>query len=174
MAIELSMNSRRVKNLVERRQNQPFPYYLVFKRGTTERKNTPMERESESEFDKLPPLVFSEGWKDILTSPDAADYQQHFEDLVRATQQHVLAEWTQDKAVVERRWQLLIERIVYLAIGEDDIYEMSQSEAVETAFITLTTNLESMGWVEEGKSVLIPDLAQGEGGEGQVLDITEL
>ena len=130
--------------------------------------------EFEPRYEGLPELGFVEGWDDILSSPDAVDYQHFLEAIIALTQQHVLAEWVRDQEAVAYRWKVLVEQIAYLAILEDDLHTMTPSEIVETALITLMTNLESVGWVEEGKSVLIPDLALGEGDEVEVLDITDL
>lgn len=117
-------------------------------------------------------LAFTEGWDDILKSPDAIDYQLQLDNLIDLTQANTAEPWTKNREDLKKRWQMFIERIAYLAITEDDLREMTPSEIVETALITLTTNLETIGWAEEGISLEIPDLATG--GEPVLLDITKL
>lgn len=113
-------------------------------------------------------LMFSEGWKDILGSPDAADYQHQLHSLIELTQKNT--EWSKDDVEVQKIWQVAVEKVAYLTIPEDDLKEMTQSEIVETALITLMTNLEELGWIEEGKSFEVPDLATG---DPYFFDITE-
>lgn len=117
-------------------------------------------------------LEFSDGWHEILESPQYADYQMSFNQLINLTQHNLPDEtWTKDRAKVCKRWQHLIEQAAYAAISVIDIKDMSSATVIEWALIIVTANLKAYGWEEEGISFNVPESKTG---EAILLDIREV
>lgn len=58
-----------------------------------------------------------------------------------------------------------------VAIDPEDMQEMTPAEIVETALITLQTNIETMGWDTEGLVFTVPNMFTG---EEATIDVREL
>lgn len=108
-----------------------------------------------------PGLRFDDGWKEILEAPDAVDYQQWLEDLADLTLER-LSEAEITKSAVAKAWQVAIEQVADVVIDPEDLLEMTQSDILETALITLKLNLESIGWDEDGIIFTVPNMFTGE------------
>lgn len=121
-------------------------------------------------------LLYPEGWDEILSAPDALDYQMWLEDLSSTTREalHGAAEvpsWVEDAEQLRLRWQGALELIADAAIDPEDKADMSQPEIVETALLTLQANLESLDWEEEGLRFIIPNIFTS---EPVIIDLRDL
>ncbi len=108
-------------------------------------------------------LRYPEGWREILEAPDASDYQAWMQGLSDMTQQACrgLVEtpgWAEDTDEVRYRWQRAIELVADAAIDPEDLPNLSESEVVETALLTLQANIEGIGWDEEGLVFTVPNM----------------
>lgn len=119
-------------------------------------------------------LRFEEGWREILEAPDALDYQTWINDLVDFSSRQINenhTEQTYGQEAVLTAWLRALEQVADVAIDPEDIQEMSQADIVETALITLQTNIEAMGWDTEGLVFTVPNMFSG---EEATIDIREL
>ncbi len=113
-------------------------------------------------------LRYPEGWQEVLEAPDAVDYQFWLGELMGITLRrcHELGnvpDWAQDAGdALRTRWQRAIEQVADIAIDPEDLATMTQAEIVETALVTFKTNLDSLGWDEEGLAFTIPNMFTGE------------
>ena len=104
-----------------------------------------------------PPLRYDEGWEELLTAPDAYDYQVWLSDLVEQAYLHPDLR-IQPLESVRYAWQMAIEAIADKAISEQDKFRFTEAEIIETALHTLHANVEAAGWLEEGVAFMVPDL----------------
>lgn len=112
-------------------------------------------------------LEYPIGWRDILTVPDAADYQLWLDDLSFMTREAFrdsshAPDWVSDAEQVRLRWQGAIELIADATIHPEDKAGMDQSQIVEAGLLGLQANLENLEWQEEGISFIIPNIFTGE------------
>ncbi len=108
-----------------------------------------------------PPLRFEEGWREILQAPDALDYQTWLSDLSDLSLQRLTEDSDKKrftKETILRAWLRALEQVADVAIDPEDLENMSQAEIVETTLITLRTNLDSIGWDDEGVVFTIPNM----------------
>ena len=116
-------------------------------------------------------LRFEEGWQEILEAPDALDYQTWISDLVDFSSQQINKEFICSKEVVLTAWLKALELVADVAIDPEEASEMSEAEMVETALITLQTNIASIGWDHEGLAFTVPNMFTG---EEATIDIRDL
>ena len=123
----------------------------------------------------LPTLQYAEGWKEILEAPDTLDYQTWLRDLTDLSQEALLeheVEWAHDKAAIAAVWQVALEQVADVAIDPEEIGDLTPSEVVETALLTLQANLDGMGWEEEGVIFIVPNIFTGEEARIDLREIT--
>lgn len=107
-----------------------------------------------------PPLLYEEGWAEILTAPDALDYQLWLSGLVDLARAHPdLQGQTLD--AVRYAWQRAIEAIAEHAMPDQDTFRFTEPEIIETALLTLHENVQATGWTIPGVLFMVPDLKQG-------------
>lgn len=104
-----------------------------------------------------PPLLYEEGWNEILSAPDALDYQRWMSGLVELARLHPDVHRFPLESV-RYAWQRAIEEVADKAIPDQDIFRFTDSEIIETALMTLHANVQAAGWLTEGISFLVPDL----------------
>jgi hypothetical protein len=85
-------------------------------------------------------LQYPAGWQEILTAPDAADYQAWLGELTGMTYRicaegNALPEWARDTEAITSRWQRAIELVADASIDLTD--ELTEAERVETGLLTL-------------------------------------
>jgi hypothetical protein len=121
-----------------------------------------------------PRLRFEEGWREILEAPDALDYQTWINDLADLTSQQINEEHTErtyNQGAIVAAWLRAVEQVADVAIDPEDIKNMSQADIVETALITVQTNIGAMGWDMEGLVFTVPNMFSG---EEATIDLREL
>lgn len=109
------------------------------------------------EPEERPPLRYDDGWEEILTAPDAYDFQVWLSGLVELARLHPDVH-DQSLETVRYAWQRAIEAIADKAIPEQDKFRFTEAEIIETALHTLHANVEATGWLEEGVAFIVPDL----------------
>jgi hypothetical protein len=112
------------------------------------------------ESGERPPLQYDEGWAEILSAPDAIDYQHWMSGLVELARLHPdIRAYPLES--VRYAWQRSIEAVAEKAIPEQDKFRYTESEIIETALMALHANVQAIGWLEEGVSFMVPDLKEG-------------
>lgn len=123
---------------------------------------------------ETPQFRFAEGWHEILEAPDAIDYQTWLNDLTELSQQQINEVGTSEK-INEKTllvaWLKALEQVADIVIDPEEMERMTQAEIVETALLTLQTNLEVMGWDTEGLVFTVPNMLTG---EEATIDVREL
>lgn len=132
------------------------------------------EPQYNSQESQRPQLRFEEGWREILEAPDALDYQTWINDLIdlssrKINKEHAKRPYGQE--AILNAWLRALEQVADVAIDPEDVHDMSQADIVETALITLQTNIETMGWDTEGLVFTVPNMFSG---EEATIDIREL
>lgn|GEM_PF-6675404 len=122
------------------------------------------------------PLRYPEGWRDILTAPDAFDYQTYMRNLSDLTQQAcrdlaATPDWSEDVEEIRYRWQQVVEMVAGMSISPDDLQKLAEADIVEAGLITLEANIAAMGWDEEGLAFTVGNMFTG---EESVIDLREL
>ena len=127
--------------------------------------------ESESEHR----LRYRAGWQEILTAPDAVDYQLWLDHMVELTSQELLLsatppEWAKDNKEILERWQRALEAILPGAIEPDELAGLTEAEAVEAALNIFKETIEGIGWEEVGISFTVPNVfvAEATPNEGEI------
>lgn len=96
------------------------------------------------------------------------DYQSWMIDLTNLTQRRVRetragVEWAKDRTAITTRWQQAVELIAGIVIDPEELSTMRQADIVETALVTLRTNIiEGIGWDNEGLAFTVPNMFTGE------------
>lgn len=102
-------------------------------------------------------ILYPDGWKELLEAPDAIDYQLWLHDLIGLTQRQI-PELALDDITTLRAWLKALEQVADVAIDPEEMENMTQAEIAETTLITLQTNIESIGWDEEGVVFTVPNM----------------
>ncbi len=110
------------------------------------------ERSQESEESYLR-LQFPSGWDEILTAPDAVDYQLWLENLTEITLQSCSRldnpdPWMLDTAAIRNRWQRAIELVA--AHGLYLVQDLTAVERIETALNIFKETIGANGWEKHG------------------------
>jgi hypothetical protein len=127
-----------------------------------------MEQSQEQERPKA--LKYPAGWQEILTAPDAEEYQHWLmNDVVPLSMLQPELEIYYREELLEG-WKRAIETIADVAMMPDDPEEMTEAETVELAIVTMRETIGTMGWEESGISLVVPNLETGEDVE---IDIRE-
>src|SRR6185437_14928831 len=104
-----------------------------------------------------PPLRYEDGWDEILSAPDAVDYQYWMNGLVELARLHPEVH-DYPLEMVRYAWQRAIEDVADKAMSEQDKFRFTESEILETALMTLHANVQAIGWLVDGVSFMVPDL----------------
>jgi DNA-binding transcriptional MocR family regulator len=78
--------------------------------------------------ESAPQFRYPEGWCEILSAPDALDYQTWMSDLTDMTQRRLRetgSACAEDGATITARWQQAIELVADVAIDPEDLDTMS-------------------------------------------------
>lgn len=110
-------------------------------------------------------LQYPAGWEEIMTAPDAAEYQVTMGALTGMTyricaESGASPDWTKDTEAITSRWQRAVEYVADAAIDPADI--LTEAERIEQGLLTLQANIEGIGWEEEGLSFVVPNIVTGE------------
>lgn len=107
-----------------------------------------------------PPLQYGDGWDEILTVPDALDYQLWLSGLVDLALAHPDLQG-QPLEAVRYAWQRAIEAVAEHAMPDQDKFRFTESEIIETALLTVHENVQATGWLIPGVLFMVPDVKQG-------------
>ena len=110
-------------------------------------------------FNDRPPLLYEEGWEEILSAPDERDYQHWMSGLVELARLHPdVHDYPLES--VRYAWQRAIEDVADKAMPEQDKFRFTETEIIKTALMTLYANVQAAGWLVDGVSFLVPDLKE--------------
>lgn len=105
-------------------------------------------------------LQYSDGWEEILTAPDAVDYQLWLSGLVELAMGHPDLQG-QPLEAVRYAWQRAVEAVADHAMPTQDTLRFTELEIIETALLTMHENIQATGWVIPGILFMVPDLKRG-------------
>lgn len=112
----------------------------------------------ESQMSKL---RFAEGWREILEAPDAFDYQKWLSGFTDLTSERIGEDRANSNEILAA-WLEALEQVADITIDPEEMEAMTQAQIVETALVTLQTNLEAIGWDDEGIAFTVPNMFTGE------------